>query len=92
MVGVLITAGVAFSALRHPGTIEHGFGLSTERTATVTQIDEVAFCSRNHGDVYTLEWDYGGQRRAEQIERCGDPWAGLALAWLRIGGEPTRPR
>lgn len=72
--GILIALGVAFSTLRHPGTIEHALGLSTERTATVTRVDEVTICSRNHGDVYTLEWQDGRHHRSERIERCGDPW------------------
>lgn len=71
---LLILLGLTVGALGHPGSVEHALGLSTERTATVTQIDEVGFCTRNHGDVYTLEWDEGGQRQSGQVERCGDPW------------------
>lgn len=74
VVTVVVVLGATGSVLARPGTVEHALGLSTEQTAKVTAVDDVAFCTRTNRDVYTLEWDEGGQRRSEQIGRCGDPW------------------
>lgn len=65
LTSIFAVLGMVFFALNHPGTIEHALGQSTERTATVTRVDEVTSCSRHHRGVYTLEWDDG--RAAVQL-------------------------
>lgn len=91
-IGIIILT-LAVLLPRHPGKLEHLLGLSTERTATVTQIDRVAFCARSHTDTFTLEWDEDGRHRSETVGRCGDPWkiGDRVHIWSTSGEPQTSP-
>src|SRR5699024_9023984 len=71
---VVVLLVLAVLAAVRPGYVEHALGQSTERTATVTGVEEAPVCSRSDRDVYTVEWGEDGARRSGQVGFCGDPW------------------
>lgn|SRR5699024_1385910 len=87
----IVIAGAAFAvvAAAVPGTVEHLLGQSTQRTATVTGIDEADVCTRSSRDVYTLIWQEGATTQSGAVGRCGDPWqVGDRIEIWATSGEP----